>query len=265
MPLWFYHMPPLQLAIVMVAGIEVLSLGGLVLARRVVLPRFRFHEGVNEAISGTVQAIGVFYGITVGLIAIGVWNTYSNSSDLVSREAASIGGLYRDIGGYPEPLRDELRSKLRSYTHSVIEQSWPAQKHKGEILNVGTLILDDFQSKLFAFEPATAGQTALHAETLRAYNTLIENRRLRIDAVSAGLSPLMWWVIWVGAAISIGVAYLYQIQDLKIHMILVSLMAGFLAMVLFMIVLNDKPFFGYAAITAEPYQLILDRLLELRQ
>jgi len=27
-----------------------------------------------------VQAIGVFYGITVGLIAVGVWNTYSNAS-----------------------------------------------------------------------------------------------------------------------------------------------------------------------------------------
>ena len=141
-------------------------------------------------------------------------------------------------------------------TPAVIEQIWPAQK-EGRVVNVGVQTLDDFQSILFKFEPATAGQTALHSETLRAYNTFVEYRRLRIDAVGGGLSFVMWAVIWVGAAISIGVAYLYNIEDQKIHITLVALMAGFLAIVLFMIVINDKPFFGYASIPADPYKLVL--------
>lgn len=262
MPLWAYHTSPLLLALVMVVIIETISLGALLLSRRYLLPRLRFHDGVNDAISGTVQAIGVFYGITVGLIAVGVWNTYSNAGDLVSKEAASIGGLYRDFGGYPSPVREELRSKLRGYTVFVIDQAWPAQK-EGRLLNSGTHILDDLQSRLYSFEPSTPGQTALHSETLRAYNTLIEYRRLRIDAVSNGLSAVMWAVIWVGAAISIGVAYLYRIEDPKIHFTLVALMAGFLAMVLFMIVINDKPLVGYMSISSDPYRLILERLIDV--
>jgi len=262
MPIWAYNMSPLQLALMMVAGIEAVSFICLLLTRRFVLPRLHFHDGINDAISGTVQAIGVFYGITVGLIAVGVWNTNSNASDLVSREAASIGTLYRDINGYPQPMRDTLRAKLREYTRFVIEQTWPAQK-QGRILDGGTLILDDFQTTLYAFEPTTAGQGALHGETLRAYNTLIEYRRLRIDAVGGGLSAVMWGVIWIGAAISIGVAYLYKIEDLKIHAILVSLMAGFLAIVLFMIVINDKPFFGHDSVSSDPYRLILEKLMDV--
>jgi hypothetical protein len=262
MPIWAYNMSPFQLALIMVAGIEAVSLVCLFLTRRFVLPHLRFHDGINDAISGTVQAIGVFYGITVGLIAVGVWNTNSTASDLVSREAAAIGTLYRDVGGYPQPMRDTLRGKLRDYTKSIIEQSWPAQK-EGRILNVGTLILDDFQATLYTFEPTTAGQTALHSETLSAYNKLIEYRRLRIDAVGGGLSGVMWGVIWIGAAISIGVAYLYKIEDLKIHATLVALMAGFLGIVLFMIVINDKPFFGYVSISADPYRLILERLMDV--
>jgi hypothetical protein len=262
MPIWAYKMSPLQLALIMVAGIEAVSLVCLLLTRRFVLPRLHFHDGINDAISGTVQAIGVFYGITVGLIAVGVWNTNSNASDLVSREAASIGALYRDVGGYPQPARDTLRAKLRDYTESIIEQSWPAQK-EGRILNVGTLILDDFQSTLYAFEPTTTGQGVLHSETLSAYNRLIEYRRLRIDAVGGGLSGVMWWVIWIGAAISIGVAYLYKIEDPKIHATLVALMAGFLGIVLFMIVINDKPFFGHVSVSADPYRLILERLMNV--
>ena len=262
MPLWAYNMSPLLLALIMVSSIEAVSLICLLLARRFLLPHLRFHDGINDAISGTVQAIGVFYGITVGLIAVGVWNTSSNAADLVSKEAASIGALYRDVSGYPPPVRDALQSKLRGYTHVVIEQVWPAQK-EGRIVDVGTRILDDFQSTLFAFEPTTPGQTALHSETLRAYNTLIEYRRLRIDAVGGGLSAVMWGVIWIGAAISIGVAYLYKIEDLKIHVTLVGLMAGFLAIVLFMIVINDKPFYGYVHIPSDPYKLVLERLMEL--
>jgi len=261
-PLWLYEISSLRAALLIVGFVEAISLIGLFLARRFLVPRFHYSEGVNDAISGTVQAIGVFYGITVGLIAVAVWNTNSSSSDLVSKEAASIGALYRDVNGYPEPLRSELGTKLRNYTVFIIEQSWPAQQ-KGEILNGSTNILNDFQSELYSFEPKTPGQVALHGETLRSYNNLLENRRLRIDAVRSGLSGVMWAVIWAGAVISIGVAYFFKIEDAKLHASLVALMGGFLGIVLFMITINDKPFYGYVTISSDPYKLILERVIDV--
>ena len=264
MPIWLYEIRPLYAGLVLVVFIEMISMVGLLLTRRMIIPRLHYHDGANDAVSGTVQAIGVFYGITVGLIEVGVWNTYSNASDLVSREASSIGALYRDVSGYPEPIRNELGSKLREYTVFVIEKAWPAQRSgQGQLLVGGAKLMDEFQDKLYTFQPANPGQVALHAETLAAYNKLIDYRRLRIDAVDSGLSSTMWAVIWVGAIISIGVAYFFNIPDPKLHAILVALMSGFLAMVLFMIIINDKPFFGYASVTSDPYKLILDRLIDL--
>ena len=246
------------------AFIEIVALIGLVLVRRHLIPRLHYDDGANDAVSGTVQAIGVFYGITVGLIAVGVWNTYSNAAELVSREATSIGALYRDVNGYPSPLREELRKDLREYTLFVIEQAWPAQKRgEGQRINTATLLLDEFQHKLYSFQPADTSQTALHSETLKAFNSLVEYRNLRIDAVGGGLSQVMWAVIWVGAAISIGIAYFFNIPDIKLHAILVALMGGFLAMVLFMIIINDKPFYGVASVSSTPYQLILERVIDV--
>ena len=263
MPTWLYDVSPPVAALIMVVFIECVALIGLVLVRSYLIPRLHYDDGANDAVSGTVQAIGVFYGITVGLIAVGVWNTSSNASELVSREAVAIGALYRDVSGYPAPLRDELRAKLREYTVFVINEAWPAQKRgQGQMINNGTAILDDFQHKLHSFQPANVSQSTLHGETLRAYNTLIEYRRLRIDAVGGGLSNVMWAVIWVGAAISIGIAYFFNIPDLKLHAILVALMGGFLAMVLFMIIINDKPFYGYVSISSDPYKLILARVID---
>lgn len=264
MPVWLYEVSPRTAAFIMVVFIESVALIGLVLVRRLLIPRLRYDDGANDAVSGTVQAIGVFYGITVGLIAVGVWNTYSNSADLVSKEASSLGALYRDVSGYPSPLRDELRSRLREYTVFVIEDAWPAQQRgQGQDVQRGVHLLDDFQGKLYSFQPANASQSALHGETLSAYNTLIDYRRRRIDAVGGGLSMVMWSVIWAGAAISIGVAYFFNIPDIRLHAILVALMGGFLAMVLFMIVINDKPFYSHISISSDPYKLILENLMNV--
>jgi hypothetical protein len=264
MPLWIYQLRPLYAALVLIAFIETLSIAGLMLVRR--FAHFRYNEGADEGVSGTVQAIGVFYGITVGLIAVGVWNTNSNAADLVSREATAIGSLYRDLGGYPQPLRDELRLRLREYTVFVIDEAWPAQRRgQGQELNRGTEMMNDFQAKLYAFEPPSPGLEALHSATLGAYNNLIEYRRLRIDAVNGGLSSVMWAVIWLGAAISIGVAYFFNISDQRLHVVLIMLMAAFLAIVIFMITVNDKPFYGYVGVSSDPYKLILDRLIDIKK
>jgi hypothetical protein len=264
MPIWLYEVSPPVAAVVMMTFIEAAALIGLVMVRRHVIPRLHYDDGANDAVSGTVQAIGVFYGITVGLIAVAVWNTNSNASELVSKEAASVSALYRDVSNYPSPLREELRTELREYTVFVIEKAWPAQqKGQGQSIDEGTHILDDFQHKLVSFQAANLSQAALHAETLRAYNSFLENRRLRVDAVSSGLSNVMWAVIWVGAAISIGIAYFFNIPDIKLHAILVALMGGFLAMVLFMIIINDKPFYGFVSISSDPYRLILERVIDV--
>lgn len=261
MPLWIYKLPPPLTAVVIALFIETIALTGLFLVRRFIVPRLHYGSEVHEAVSGTVQAIGVFYGITVGLIAAGVWSTFANASELASKEATSIVVLYMDVKGYPRPLRDELRADLRRYTVFVLEEAWPAQcEGRGMNLTRGTEIMDEFQTKLYTFDPSTWGQMALHAETLKAYNNLLENRRRRIDAVESGLSPIMWAVIWVGAIISIGVAYFYKIADPKLHAVLVALMGGFLALVLFMITINDRPFFGYACVPPDPFKIILNRI-----
>jgi len=261
MPIWLYQIRPLYAAIIIMLAVEAVSLFGLFLARRFLIHRFHSSEGINDAISGTVQAIGVFYGITVGLIAVAVWNTHSQAGELVSRESAAIGAIYRDVSGYPSPLREQLRSHVRNYAVFVIDQAWPAQQ-SGQVPQGGGDIVDAMQSALFSFEPTTQGQSALHMETLRAYNVLLEYRRLRVDAVESGLSDVMWAVIWVGAVISIGVAYFFRIADAKLHALLVALMASFLGVVIFMIVINDKPFFGPGSVSSDSYKIVLERVID---
>jgi hypothetical protein len=108
-----------------------------------------------------------------------------------------------------------VQTSLLNYTQNILDVVWPAQQ-KGQIENNNVPVLTDVQADILSFEPITEGQKVLQAETLGAFNQVINARRLRIDAVGTGLSPMMWGVIWIGAMITILVGYFFYIEDLRL-------------------------------------------------
>ena len=162
---------------------------------------------------------------------------------------------------YPDPVRGELQEQLREYVHFVIHEAWPQQR-RGQLPSGGVARMNRFQATLTAFEPMTEGQTLVHAETLRAYNQMIVARRLRLDAVQTGLPPVLWMVILVGAVIGLGASFLFDVEDGRLHGIEVSLLAGFIGLILLLILALDRPFRGDLGIGPDPYQLIYDQLMQ---
>src|SRR5207253_7053705 len=172
-----FDLPLLIAGPIIVGSLCLYAIVGLSFVRRYVLPRLRSQDSYSDFTGAMMQAIMVFYGLAVALIAVSVWQTYTDAAATISRESTAIGVLYRQMSGYPEPLRSELRQELREYVEYVIKEAWP-QQHRGQVPRGGVEKINDVEAKLVSFEPATEGQKLLHAETLRAYSQLIEARRL---------------------------------------------------------------------------------------
>src|SRR5208283_3114933 len=116
----------------------------------------------------------------------------------VSKEGVSLSALYQDVKSYPDPYGQNLRWLLRDYCRYVIKYSWPLQR-KGIIPEGGRVRIMAFHEKLLDFEPQTRGEEIDHAETLRQFNTFLEARQTRINAVTTGIPAVMWYVVIVGA------------------------------------------------------------------
>jgi hypothetical protein len=215
-----------------VGSLSLFAIAGLFLVRRRVLPRLRIHVEDAEFSGAMMQSILVFYGLAVALIAVSVWQTYSDVSKIVSGEATALAGLYRDVSSYPEPIRLDLQKELRDYVDQVIHEAWPLQR-RGQIPRGGVERMSRFQAVLDKFEPATEGQKILHAETLGAYNLMTQARRLRLDVVDTGLPAVMWAVIVVGAFIALSASFFFKVEDVRLHGILVTLLAIFMGLVIF--------------------------------
>jgi hypothetical protein len=246
---------------VILATLCLFAVVGSSMVRRRVLPRLRVQTGDSEFIGAMLQSVMVFYGLAVALIAVTVFETYSDTQKVVEQEAAALNAIYRDVTSYPDPIRADLQKGLREYTEKVINEAWPLQQH-GKVPQVGIEHMTRFQVILTRFEPATEGQKLLHAETLRAYNELIQARRQRLGAVATGLPAVMWAVIVVGAFISLSASFFFKVEDARLHLIEVLLLAIFIGLVIFMIVSLDRPFRGQLGIKADPYQLVYDQLMK---
>jgi len=251
-----YIMGPL-----LIGALCLFTILGLVFVRRYVLPRLRIDHHDSHFSGAIVHSVMVFYGLAVALIAVNVFETYSDVSKIVSGEATQLATLYRDVSGYPEPIRGQLQKELREYTDQIINGAWPLQR-RGQIPTAGVEYMNRFQAILIGFEPTTEGQKALHAETLRAYNTTIQARRMRLDTVGTGLPAVMWIVILLGAAICMTACFFFRVDDAWVHGVLLTLLAMFVGLVIFMVLALDRPFRGDLGIGSEPYQLIYDQLMK---
>ena len=111
--------------------------------------------------------------------------------------------------------------------------------------------IDRLQAHLFSFAPSTERESLIHAETLRAYNHLIEARRLRLDAVEASLSGAMWAVVLFGALIALASSFLFHVEDERLHYTMVGLLALLMGLLVFQITIFDRPFQGSLGVTSE--------------
>jgi hypothetical protein len=240
---WIYDLPNWLLGMLMVLVVTGLSAAGLVAARPHVRRLFGPPPGHNDVVSYYLGTFGVFYGLTIGLIAVASWQNLADLEGLVNEEAAAMRVLDRAVILYPEPARGQLHRLLVVYVDNVIEDEWPAQT-RGETPESGSELLADFGRALTGVEPATAGQQALHAETLRAFSHYVALRRERLFSVGEGLPEVVWWVLVLGAVLNIGLTYLFAVERLGVHLLLTLALAAFVALLIFLIAAMDHPFLG---------------------
>jgi hypothetical protein len=273
MPEVLYLLPTWLLALIILAVTVGLALSAFELAHRYPLFRIGFRDGTNDAISGALGAIGVFYGITVGLIAIDVWQRHAEAQSIAAREAASIQTLYltvrseerlgRRVGspGASEGVQpaggssEEMRRLVADYLKAVICDVWEPQRRVdlGDGRRPDSEILPKIREAMIALDPQSDGQLARYEAAIQSLNHLTELRRLRTDASNDRLSGVMWAIILLGALMTMTVVGLFRIEDRRLHRVLVGLLSGFLSLVLLMIVVNDRPFLGDSAVEPTSY------------
>lgn len=256
---WLYDLPNTVFAAIVIGFFVSIGLIGQRWTRRWV-KRIPGNDGrYNDLINATIATVGVFFGITLGLISVGAWQEFTDINTNVNQEVSSINVLYRAVSLYPDPSRELLRNSLKEYVHYAIHEEWPSQQ-QGIVPKGGTAKVTAFQKGLYAFEPVSESMKAVHAETIAAFNEMIRQRRSRLQSVTSGLPSTLWLVVIFGSLLNIVIPWLLVYDRQFMQDVTIVLTAATIGLLVFLMAAMDYPFRGEFSVTPESFQLIYERM-----
>ena len=172
--------------------------------------------------------------------------------DIVEAESDYAGGIYLDTQGLPEAKGKAIRDAVARYVSVVIDDEWPVQR-AGKIPDQGWKPLRDLDSAIATIQPQNLGEAVIQAELLRTWNELYQSRSSRLSAVVGHIPGVVWWIVFLGAAITTGYTYLFGFEHFGMHIVMTATMAATLALVGVLIIALDYPFRGEISVTPDPF------------
>lgn len=257
--LWLYDLPTMLVAALFAIVFVGFTWLGVVFVRPFFRLLLRRQAGLNDLVGYVLSSHCAFFGLLLGLLAVAAYQTLSDVEKTVNREAGFLRAIYRSVTSYPEPLRSETLPLIREYTRYVIEDAWPLQR-RGIVSADGVSRMNAIQEKLFGFDPRTKAQEIFHTQTIAQFAEMAEVRRARVQSIDAGIPPLMWYVVMVGALITILLLWMLDMRLIP-HLMLSGVLAFFLSTVICLIFVMDKPFRGEISVGPDAYKAVYDRML----
>lgn len=258
---WIHDLPEGLLCVLVVGAFVTVALAGMFALRGRVRKMVSDPHRHNDLVGFFLAGICVFYGLLLGLVAVGAWENHAEAEAMVAREANYIAALYRDISDYPDPTGGELAKMIAEYTRFVIEDEWPEQR-RGVVPSGGVARVEALERRLTQFVPADAAQTVLHAEAMREFNVFYEARRQRLEAVTTGLPETLWWVMILGGLLTIAVCWMFDFTHSKVQVLLTSSVAVMIGLLVFMSATMDAPFLGRSGIDPKPFEMVRSQLMD---
>jgi hypothetical protein len=249
---WIFALRSLLAAVLLASG---LSLAGLAAVRHTVSQAWLRES--NDVVGNYLQTLGSIYAVLLAFVVYVVWGQFNEARTLVDREANEVLDLYRTVEALHGVERCAVRDGLRRYVDAVVDKEWGdmSRRRVRQADEVGH-ILDDTWDALHVFEPTTAREIALFDECLKRFNDLSDARADRLTSALARIPFALHLLINGGAVIVVGSMWLFAVQNVWIHALITSAMAGAVSHVLYVVRDLDDSFSGDWQVDPEPFNRV---------
>ena len=242
--------------ILLIGTMVLLAVAGTLLARRWVGVEVL---KLNNEVAGFIYAvIGVVYAVLLGFTAIIVWEQYDKAKAVVEQEANELADLYRDAQTFPDDVRRELETRLRTYARFVVEKEWPAmveRKSSPEAWEAYNQLWRTYH----LYQPENEHERIWYAHSLTRMNQLGDQRRLRLlSSRSEGVPGVMWVVLLGAGAVTVGFSFLFGTRSTTAQVLMTAGLAMTIALVLLSILAMQHPFAGITRVEPDAFNQLAD-------
>ena len=198
------------------------------------------------------------YAVLLGFTAIIVWEQYDKAKAVVEQEANELADLHRDAQTFPDEVRRELETRLRTYARLVVEKEWPAmveRKSSPEAWEAYNQLWRTYH----LFQPENEHEKIWYAQSLTRMNQLGDQRRLRLlSSRSEGVPGVMWVVLLGAGVVTVGFSFLFGTRNTTAQVLMTAGLAMVIALVLLSILAMQHPFAGITRVDPDAFAQLAD-------
>ena len=137
------------------------------------------------------------------------------------------------------------------------EDDWPAMAKRGESAEVRQC--STRSTRLFSRLASTRRETRCFFDTLLTQLDLVTDARRERLALAEGVVPmLIWLVLFIGAALTLGFTFFFGLENLRAQVLMAGMLALVIFLALFVTVSISHPFAGPVSVSPEPIALVLE-------
>jgi len=199
--------------------------------------------------------VSVLYAVALALIVVNVQSEFSAVEEAALTEASKMSDLHRNLDAMPEPDRGRLQAEVRQYLDLVIDREFPAN-NRGEQSEETILAMDELSRHIIQLHPTTPDAQVVLGALLEDIDDVLDARRRRIFLGQASMGPVMWLIISVGAAITIGFAALFPMRRIGRQIAIMSLAATMFGLMIFLVVAMDRPLRGELSVQPDAFRFV---------
>jgi len=196
--------------------------------------------------------LGTTYAVMMGFMLYAVWGNFETAKANADAEASSLVNMVRSSRGLATAPREQILKLAGDYVSVILTKEWPAMG-RGELSPASSSLVRQLWTTLTTLDVQTRREQIVLEQTLTELARMAEYRRLRQLQVDAYLPGILWFVLTIGAIITIMSACLFGTSDFRMHLIQVVMLALMISSILIAIGDINRPFQGAVCVTQDGF------------
>lgn len=213
----------------------------------------------NEAAGQVFTLVGGLQAVLLAFVLISLFDGVSAAEDGSYEEADSLVATVWAAQELPDSTR--VAAQARAYAEEVINREWPRMSAGAEVGGAGWAALERLRAEVATVPATDEWSVDRKNEASTQLWTVYQQRQERLNtATSGGVNSVVWFALVVGAAMAVALPILFGGPKPATHILIVSILAGTMALLLFATQQLQNPYGGGAQVGPAAFESALDRL-----
>jgi hypothetical protein len=195
--------------------------------------------------------------VILGFMLFTVWTDFRVAEINTNMEASSLVTVSRIGDGLPSPARESIHALGVKYADTTINKDWPMMQMQLDS-PASELVLKDMWKVLAEIKSSNESIGADHLTV--ALKDLSERRNLRAQEMRDRMPVILWFLLVVGAGVTVGSACLLGNDNKWLHYCQVLALTFVVSVALAAIADIARPFEGAVSVTPSAFVRALEMM-----